>query len=137
MKIFIDTNVIVDYLNHREPFFDDAASIIGLCVEGYVQGVVSSLTIVNAVYIAKKMYRKEDLFAQLDWLLSIFTVSSIDRSDIAEASLLRPIDFEDAVQYFSAERYNVDYILTRDEKGFKNFSIPSITPGDFILRCRE
>lgn len=137
MKVFIDTNVVVDYLNHREPFFSDASSIIGLCADGYLQGVISSLTVINSMYIARKMYTREDLFAQLDWMLKIFTVSSVGRSDISHAAQLRPSDFEDAVQYFSAKRQNVDYIITRDEAGFKDLPIPSITPADFIAKCKE
>lgn len=137
MKVFVDTDVVVDYLNLREPFFSDASSIIGLCADGYLQGVISSLTVINSMYIARKMYTREDLFAQLDWLLKVFTVSSVDSSDISHAATLRPSDFEDAVQYHSAKRQNVSYIITRDETGFKDLPIPFITPADFIAKCKE
>ena len=43
MKVFLDTNVLVDYLNKREPFFEDAASIIGICLSGQAKGVLSAL----------------------------------------------------------------------------------------------
>ena len=41
-------------------------------------------------------------------------------------------DFEDAVQYFAAKREEVDFILTRDEKGFKMSDIPVMNVSDFL-----
>ena len=58
MKVFLDTNVLVDYLNKREPFFEDAASIIGICLSGQAKGVLSALSVVNAAYIMRKAYTK-------------------------------------------------------------------------------
>ena len=51
MKIFLDTNVLVDYLNKREPFFADAALVIDICERNDIIGVVSSLSVINTAYI--------------------------------------------------------------------------------------
>lgn len=136
MRAFIDTNVLLDYLNCRAPFFDDAAMIVGLCVDRSIEGIVSSLTLVNCMYIARKMYARADLFAQLDWMLDVFTVSPIDRQVIKDASALHSADFEDAVQYHSALRCGADCIISRDEAGFKPFPMLRLTPSEFIARCR-
>lgn len=124
MKVFIDTNVLLDYLNHRDPFFDDATTIVGLCGERRLEGVISSLTIVNCMYIARKMYTRENLFDQLDWMLNVFTIFPIDKATIRLAAALRPADFEDAVQHYSALQQDATYVITRDKSGFKDFSIP-------------
>ena len=65
MKVFLDTNVLVDYLNKREPFFEDAASIIGICLSGQAKGVLSALSVVNAAYIMRKAYTKDSLMAKM------------------------------------------------------------------------
>ena len=68
MKVFLDTNVLVDYLNKREPFFEDAASIIGICLSGQAKGVLSALSVVNAAYIMRKAYTKDSLMSKMEWL---------------------------------------------------------------------
>lgn len=137
MKVFIDTNVLIDYINRRNPYFEDSATIVGLCVDKYLKGVVSSLTIINCMYVARKIYDKESLFAQLNWMLDVFKITPIDKKMIKKASVIYPLDFEDAVQFFSAKSENVDCIITRDESGFNDFDIPKYTPTEFIRLCKE
>ena len=59
MKIFLDTNVLIDYLNKREPFFAEASQVMDLCVSKQVEGVLSSLSVINAAYIMRKAYPKD------------------------------------------------------------------------------
>ena len=79
MKVFLDTNVLVDYLNKREPFFEDAASIIGICLSGQAKGVLSALSVVNAAYIMRKAYTKNSLMTKMEWLATAFEISPINR----------------------------------------------------------
>lgn len=44
MKIFLDTNVMVDFCAEREPFYSNAATIIEMGHNGNVSLIVSSLT---------------------------------------------------------------------------------------------
>ena len=131
MKVFLDTNVLVDYLNKREPFFEDAASIIGICLSGQAKGVLSALSVVNAAYIMRKAYTKDSLMAKMEWLATAFEISPINRQTIHDALTSRAADFEDAVQSRS------DLILTRDKSGFNGLVLPVMTPAEFLARCAE
>ena len=104
MKIFLDTNVLVDYLNKREPFFADAALVIDICERNDIIGVVSSLSVINTAYIMRKAYTKDSLLFKRSWLTNRLEVSPINRESIKKAIASNPSDFEDAVQYFSAQQ---------------------------------
>ena len=65
MKVFLDTNVLVDYLNKREPFFADAAQVIDICGKNDICGIVSSLSVINAAYIMRKAYTKDSLLLKI------------------------------------------------------------------------
>ena len=135
MKVFLDTNILVDYLNNREPFFAEAAQTIDVCTSGKVEAVVSTLSIINAAYIMRKAYTKESLLFKIAWLIEAFEVSAIERKMIQHAITSRATDFEDAVQYCSALQAGADLIITRDPKGFKDFDLLVMSPSQFIDRC--
>ncbi len=137
MKVFLDTNVLIDYLNKREPFFADASQVLDLCISGQVDGILSSLSIINAVYIMRKAYTRESLLLKANWLTKQFKVSPIDKQIIEKAIAAQPTDFEDAVQYHSALQAKADLIISRDTKGFAEFDLPVMTPAEFIARCAE
>ena len=137
MKVFLDTNILVDYLNKREPFFAEAAQTIDVCTSGKVEAVVSTLSIINAAYIMRKAYTKESLLFKINWLIEAFEVSALDRNMIQHAITSRATDFEDAVQYFSALQAGADLIITLDPKGFKDFDLLVMSPSQFIDRCTE
>ena len=137
MKIFLDTNVLIDYLNKREPFFAEASQVMDLCVSKQVEGVLSSLSVINAAYIMRKAYTKDSLLLKISWLTKRFEVSPINRESIQDAIVSRPSDFEDAVQYFSALQAGADLIITRDATGFKEFGLPVMSPAEFLARCEE
>jgi len=54
MRAFIDTNVLVDVVARREPFFVDSQAVLALCATGELQGVVSDLTFCNLAYVLRK-----------------------------------------------------------------------------------
>lgn len=137
MKVFLDTNVIIDYLAVREPFFKDAATIVELCRKHQLEGMLSALTIVNTVYVLRKAYGKHVMAEKAKWLMNTFTISAIDRKALQKALDGEPYDFEDAVQEASALAVFADVIVTRDKKGFAGFDIPVMTPNEFIARCKE
>ena len=137
MRAFIDTNVVVDFLGKREPFFNDAAILFELGKLGKIDLVVSSLTIVNCAYILKKQFSNAVMLDKIEDFCRMLKISPIDKSVILKAILQKPIDFEDAVQYFSAKSFNMDIIITRDKKGFSVVEIPIMTPAEFIEACRK
>lgn len=137
MRAFIDTNVVVDFLGKREPFFKDAAILFELGKLGKVEIVVSSLTIVNCAYILKKQFSKVVMLDKMEDFCQLLRISPIDKSVILNAISLDSSDFEDAVQYVSAMSYKPDVNITRNKKGFLNFDIPLFSPAEFVAECRK
>lgn len=137
MRVFVDTNVVVDFLGKREPFFDAAAIIFEMERMGIIDIVVSSLTIVNCVYILSKTFSKEVMLRKMNGFCRLLKISPIDKSVIINALSLYPNDFEDAVQFESAISYQPDIIITRDRKGYSDFAIPVMTPDEFVAECKK
>ena len=55
-KILIDTNVLIDYLLEREPFFEDAKDVILSCADGKAKGCIAAHSIPNMFFILRKDY---------------------------------------------------------------------------------
>lgn len=136
MKAFIDTNVVVDFCAMREPFFKDAATIMEMARQNALKIVISSLTFVNVAYIMHKYFPIKDVMIKLQSLMVLCDISPIDKDVISKAILDNSYDFEDAVQYFSTNGYDIDIIITRDKRGFKEFPIVVNTPHEFIANCQ-
>ena len=133
----IDTNVLLDHLAMREGFFQDAAAIFSMVDDGYLIGIVSSISIVNCAYVLPKHYDGNAVLKQIKEMLHIFTISNVDVSILEKATNLNPYDYEDAVQYLSALPYQPDLIITRDKKGFQDFDILVMTPAEFVSKAKE
>ena len=134
MKLYIDTNVVLDLLQYREPWIDDTLVLFQLAKDREVELIVSDLTFVNVVYIAGKNFDKQKLKETLIGLKKLVTVVSIGNAYIDQALGDDFNDFEDAVQYYAAKRERVDFILSRDEKGFKTSDIPVLSVSEFLNR---
>lgn len=138
MRIFLDTNVILDYLCKREPFCKDADILFEIFERKIHTGIVSTLTVINTAYILHKLFPKQQIKGLIDWLCSDFEVVSVRREDVVLANNNASAkDFEDAVQYYSALSHNPDLILTRDKNGFEGFGVTVMTPSEFIAASRK
>lgn len=135
MKVFLDTNVVIDFLAHRDPFYSQAAQIMDLAVREEITIVVSSLTFVNAAYILRKIFDKDNLYRKLVQFAQLCEISIVDGDIVRTAIIKQSHDFEDCVQCFSAMATDVDLIVTRDKMGFCEMPMLSMTPNDFLARC--
>ena len=86
MRIFLDTNVMVDFCAEREPFYSDAAAIIEMGYDGKITPIASSLTFVNIAYVLRKVKPRELVMQKLEQLMDLCVVSPIDRQVISFAS---------------------------------------------------
>ncbi len=135
MKIFLDTNVVVDYLAHRAGFYEDAALIVEMISRHLVEASVSALTLVNCAYVMRKFFDKAIVIDKIRAFMGFVNVLPIDEGVLNEALSSDGKDFEDAVQFFSAMDFNPDVIITRDRTGFSMFSTMVMTPKSFIEAC--
>lgn len=133
MKIFIDTNIIVDLLANRPPFSKFAIEIFSMAEKNKIELFTSSHSIATTHYLLKKYVDERKLRDILYNLLDFVTVISIDVEVIKKGLKSNIKDFEDALQIVSANKIeNVDYIVTRNIKDFKNSNITVLAPEEAL-----
>lgn len=132
-KLFLDTNIVIDLLSQRQPFYQEAADLFSLADKKIIELSVSSLTIANTSYILLKQMNGKKAKAILRKLRLIVKVLPLDDKIIGLALNDEMFtDFEDALQYFTALENGKDFIITRNLKDFKNSRIPTITANQFM-----
>ncbi len=131
-KVFVDTDVILDLLSGREPFYQQAAILFSLADRGTVRLFVSSLSFSNLNDILSKQYspgqtRKKLL--QFKTLVSVLAVTD----KVVELSLSSAFkDLEDGMQYFTATENNIHILITRNLRDFKTAGISVLTPEQYL-----
>ena len=132
-KILIDTNVLIDYILEREPFFDDAMRVISSCIDGSVKGYIAAHSISNMFFILRKDFTIKERREILSNLCTIFEVEGIDKSKLMLAlSNEKFSDFEDCLQMERAKRRGVDYIVTRNIADFTSSEIEAVLPSEYL-----
>ena len=132
-KVFIDTNIVIDLLSKREPFYDESANLFSLADKKIIELSTSSLTIANTNYILLQQTNSKNAKEILRKLRLIVKVLSLDDKIIGVALNDNSFsDFEDGLQYFTAIENNQDLIITRNLKDFKASKLPVMTARQFL-----
>ena len=131
-RIFLDTNVILDLLGERVPFFDSIAKVATLADQKKLTLIVSPLSFSTIDYVLNKYETSESVLNKLRKFKIICEVSEINEETIDKALNSNFKDFEDAVQYFTALQSNCSIIITRNGKDFKNSTIPIMTAEEYL-----
>ncbi|MGB8491540.1 MAG: PIN domain-containing protein [Bacteroidales bacterium] len=131
--LFIDADVIIDFLIDRKPHSREAAAIFTLIEQKKIKGHASSLTFSNLYYVLRKIESHNKVKAKLESLSQIFGILKVEERTIKDALASDFPDFEDSIQYFSAlGSKKIDIIITRNIKDYKKSDIPVMTPGDYL-----
>ncbi|MBK8807529.1 MAG: PIN domain-containing protein [Bacteroidales bacterium] len=132
-KLFVDTNIVIDLLSRREPFFDEAAELFSLADRKQIEISVSSLTIANTSYALLRQMDSNKAKSVLRKLRLILTVLPLDDKVVGLALNDETFsDFEDGLQYFTAIEAEQELIITRNLKDFKSSKLPTMTARQFI-----
>ena len=138
MRVLVDTNIVLDFLLQREPFFQDADLLFQAIDAGQVVGYVTATTLTDIFYIARKHTRSVEQARQAVLeTLTAMVICPVNRSVLEAAFRSGLTDFEDAVQIFSAVEQGLDTILTRDAKGFLSSSIPVLSIQELFQQLRS
>ena len=133
-KIFVDTNIVLDLLQKRDEFYFDAQDLFTLADKKELKLYVSALTIANAHYLLSKFYNSNGarkILLKFKVLVEVLAVND----KIIDLSLASDFnDFEDGIQYYTAIENNMELILTRNKKDFKNSILPVLTAREYIRR---
>jgi predicted nucleic acid-binding protein len=132
-KLFIDTNIIIDLLSRREPFYDESAELFSLADQKIIELSISSLTIANTSYTLLRQTDSKKAKEILRKLRLIVNILPLDDKIIGVALNDDSFnDFEDGLQYFTAIENNQDLIITRNLKDFKVSKLPVMTARQFL-----
>lgn len=132
-RILIDTNIVIDLLSKRKDFYDDAAVLFSQADRKELTLTISSLTFANTNFILSKLKSAKEAREILRKFKVLVELLSLD-DKITELALSdeRFHDFEDGLQYYSAIENEVDIIITRNKKDFKNSKLPVLTAKEFL-----
>ena len=132
-RILIDTNVLLDYVLTREPFYEDAKSIVAVCADGKIKGCIAAHSISNMFFILRKDYNAEERREILVNLCSLFDVEGIDKAKLMAGLQNENFsDFEDCLQMECAKTYGAEYIVTRNVGDYTSSEIKAIMPKDYL-----
>jgi len=132
MKILLDSNIALDVVLKREPFYSSAEKIIGLS-QGGIGLFISASAITDIYYVVRKTTgSKETAIILIKDLLENIDVAAVTGNEIRQAISLDWGDFEDAVQYTAGETIAVDYIITRNRSDFASAVLPVVSPDEFL-----
>ena len=132
MRIFFDTNVILDLLANRSGFADDAEKAIDCASRDGNKGLVSALTVCDIVYILRKSMSRDEVGRQIKALQDVLEIIDIAGRSVIDAFDVAVSDYEDTVQYLNATAAKADVIVTRDKNGFTGADIRVCTPREFL-----
>ncbi|GHT87621.1 twitching motility protein PilT [Spirochaetia bacterium] len=133
MNVLLDTNIALDAILQREPFFQDAIAIVKDSQHGAYTAFVSASAVTDISYIAGRELRDNKLVMErLKLLLKTVDIAAVTGVEIRRAIELAWADFEDCVQFTAGERLAVRYIITRDAGDFAESCIPTLSPEQFL-----
>lgn len=135
-KIFVDSDIILDVLSYREPFYDSAAILFSLIEKGTLAGYTSPIVFSNVHYVLRKRVSKQIAMESLKYLKSLIQILPIDNRAIELALDSEFDDFEDAIQYFCAELNNIKYLITRNKIDYAKAEINILTATEFLSMLR-
>lgn len=136
-RIFLDTNIVIDFLGEREGFYEAAAKIITLADHKEIKMFTSPSSISNTYYLLSKYENTKMALEKIRKFKVLCSISIMDDEVIEKAINSDFKDFEDAMQYFSAIASNCDLIVTRNEKDFKNAMIPVMNGESYLQTVKK
>ena len=133
MQILIDTNIFLDVLLAREPFWEASRQILTLCEERKIQGFLSASAVTDLYYIIRRqLHSTERAYTALGFILDIAGVLPVTGEDVLQAYLLHAADFEDGLAATCAAANHCDRIITRNTRDFADFAVRACTPEEFL-----
>lgn len=131
-RLFLDTNVMLDFLAERYPFYESVVKIVSLADLGKVTLVVSPLSYATTDYFLSRAIGSESSKDSLRKFRAISEISGVDGSIIDKGLNSEFADFEDSIQYYCALQASCSIIITRNGKDFRKSILPVMTPDEYL-----
>ena len=130
-RLFLDTNIVIDLLERREPFCHDAVRLFTMAYNKQVQIIVSPMTYSTASFLLRK-HGPEGVRNLLSNFRQLSHVATTNERTVDDSWASQFKDFEDAMQYYTALKAKVDVIITRNGKDFAASKIPVMTATEYL-----
>jgi predicted nucleic acid-binding protein len=135
MCVLFDTNILLNALLVREPFWADAAFLLEAVEAGRIEGFLSATTLTDIHYLVGRQTRNsETAITAVIRLLELLEICPVDRGVLEQAITLGLPDFEDSVQVACALTSGLDVIVTRDTNGFRDCPVTTLSSADLRNR---
>jgi predicted nucleic acid-binding protein len=136
-NLYLDTNIILDLLAYRMPFYTEAAKLFSLADKKKLRLSISSLCLADANYILSRQKPEMEVRSVLRKFKVLVNVLPLDDKITDLALNSEFLDFEDAIQYFTAIENGQDLIITRNQSDFKESKIPVMAAGEYIKSIKN
>ena len=133
IKIFLDTNVIVDALTLRDYDYRPSQKIIRHIVAKNISGYICSKQITDIYYIFRKYFKNErDIRDAVNTIVEFSEVLPFLKGDILACLKTEMSDFEDAILYEVAKVNMIPIIITNNINRFRGCQTMVLTPQQFL-----
>ena len=132
--LFVDTDIVLDLLARRDPFYDAAARLFSRAESGDISLAVSSLTFANLFYILRKQVSAKHAHEVLRNFKQLVTVLPVDDAVVEQSLKAGFTDFEDAIQYYAALKAGCSTLLTRNGRHYRKAEIAVLTAETYCAR---
>lgn len=132
-RLFLDTNIVLDFLLERDEWLDDVAAILSLADNEKIEVYCSTLSLATASFFMEKAKMPHSLLRRkLSGFCEICKLSPVDENIVRQALTSSFTDFEDALQYYSALAVEAEVIITRNGKDFASSNLPIMTADEWL-----
>ncbi len=133
MKVLVDTNILLDVLQHRQPHYAYSAQVWSLAERKQVEAFVSAISFNNSVYVLEKQIGLSKALDAVRRIRRDFQTVPLNDPVIGDAFRLTRTDFEDAIQAASAKLVGADCVVTRNPPDFASFGLRVLRPEELII----
>lgn len=136
-NIFIDSDVILDVLTERKPFYSESRKLFDVIEKKLISAYTSTLIIANLHCIICKAKSKKTADTTIQKLITIIRIVAFKEEDIINSINSRFNDFEDGIQNYAAARNNMECLITRNVKDYKHANLPIYSPEEILQITEE
>jgi len=133
MKVLLDTNIVLDFILKRSPFFEHSKTIFKWSYDGKINAYISASSITDIYYLIQRVKDKDTALNFIREIFQFIFIAGVDKEIIFLALQSGINDFEDAVQNAAAENVGIKYIITRNIKDFHKSDLQIVSPDNFIF----
>ena len=133
MKVYFDSNIVIDILKRREPHYKNSYDILMLAINEEIEGIINASSITDIFYLLNKEFKDTKTTVSVIFdILEIIKPVDILVNDLYSAKNMEFLDFEDAVVSAVSQREKAEYIITRNKDDFSKSVVPAVTPLEFL-----